>query len=184
VSAVLRWIAGDDTGTSSKAIWSHMMAGGAQPDGAFGGGHPHDADDFGRCHRLLTIEPAWRARIGEMARYSAEWAALAARWPDLTTMYEAAVAPHDAPIREALVVRTAEWKALTEAIRALLETARVCADCGRVGMTAWTTYPGDVKRCSTCAARHKSPGTETIRVGNSTTTFSHGPVSPASEAGR
>lgn len=77
------WIGGRDTGASSVAIWSHMM--GARSSGSF----PYDPSDFGRCYRLLTLAPEWRARIGEMAKYSKTWARLAARWDELTALFEA-----------------------------------------------------------------------------------------------
>lgn len=88
--AALLWIAGDDTGLSSKAIWRHMM--GQRPDMSWGQvDYPLDPDDFGRCYRLLLRVPEWRQRIGEMARYNAEWAALAAAWDELETMWAAEV---------------------------------------------------------------------------------------------
>jgi hypothetical protein len=137
----MAWVTGRDTGTSSLAIWSHMMTG-APGDNRFGVGHPHDADDFGRCYRLLAIEPAWRARIGEMARYSAEWAALAARWDELSAMYETA---------ERTAGSWEKWRPLCDVLRDLLTAARVCTDCGMVGMTAWKSYPDGTKRCWKCA---------------------------------
>ena len=85
----LDWIAGGDTGMSSKAIWSHMMGLPARgwPDDRFGVAYPHDPDDFGRCYRLLALIPEWRPRIGEMAQYNRQWAALVARWSDIEAMY-------------------------------------------------------------------------------------------------
>lgn len=51
--------------------------------------HPLDPSDFGRCSRLLDASWAegWRERIGEMAQYSEEWAALAVAWPELEKLY-------------------------------------------------------------------------------------------------
>jgi hypothetical protein len=75
------WPTSDDTGMSSKAIFNHMR--GRPSDGRY----PLDPDDFGRCHRLLALAPEWRNRIGEMAAYGAEWAALSAAWNELETLY-------------------------------------------------------------------------------------------------
>jgi hypothetical protein len=87
VTAVaIDWIVGHDTGMSSKAVWAHMM--GRDPADRFGVAYPHDPDDFGRCYRLLALIPEWRARIGEMARYGREWAALSARWAEVEASYE------------------------------------------------------------------------------------------------
>ena len=88
-TSVVDWFNGHDTGTSSKAIYRHMM--GYTRERAPFGTHPHDPSDFGRCYRLLALEPRWRARIGEMAQYSKAWAALAGAWDELTAMYEAVI---------------------------------------------------------------------------------------------
>jgi len=83
----LAWVAGPDTGMSSRAIWAHMM--GATPAKEWGGvAYPADPDDFGRCYRLLCLMPEWRARMGEMARYGRVWAALSGAWDELSWLYE------------------------------------------------------------------------------------------------
>ena len=82
-----RWLAGGDTGISSKVIWSVMMG---QP---FDGGRwyhpdiPHDPSDFGRCHRLLELFPAWRARLSEVASAHPDWSGLVGAWDELTALY-------------------------------------------------------------------------------------------------
>lgn len=83
----LDWITGDDTGISSRALWRHMTGREQDPRDRGFGTYPHDPADFGRCHRLLVIMPEWRGRIGEMAAYGKVWAALAARWQDITDSY-------------------------------------------------------------------------------------------------
>ncbi|MDC9825692.1 hypothetical protein PRN20_18310 [Devosia sp. ZB163] len=75
------WIAGRDTGASSKALWATMM--GVPSDKS----HPHDGDDLGRCIRLLEAVPEWKARIGEMAAVSAYWAALVPHWDELVELH-------------------------------------------------------------------------------------------------
>jgi hypothetical protein len=81
----LRWAAGHDTGTSSKAILAVMT--GNKPRDWYC--YPHDGDDLGRCVRLLDMIPEWRPRIGEMAAVGNEWAALAERWADLEKLHRA-----------------------------------------------------------------------------------------------
>lgn len=86
VASVEEWITGHDTGTSSKAIYRHMK--GLPRDPSHRDNYPFDPDDFGRCYRLLTLSPDWRARIVEMGRYSTEWAALSLAWDELTALWE------------------------------------------------------------------------------------------------
>ena len=59
----LEWLLSDDTGLSSKTLCAHML-------GLPYGGHssaPSDADDRGRCIRLLNKIPEWWDRLDEMA---------------------------------------------------------------------------------------------------------------------
>lgn len=82
------WRASDDTGLSSIAIYQHMRGEQVEKD-SFDRStpYPHDPGDFGRCHRLLALSSAWRARIGEMAKYGKVWAALVAVWDELDALY-------------------------------------------------------------------------------------------------
>lgn len=80
--AALEWVTGDDTGASSKAIWTHMVCGNAGGS-VWGASYPLDPADLGRCLRLLQRVPEWNARMHEMASYSPEWRALVAAWPNL-----------------------------------------------------------------------------------------------------
>jgi hypothetical protein len=82
-----RWLAMHDAGTSSETIAEKMC--GIPHRYA---GHPHDGDDFGRCHRLLCLYPEWRARLGEMASVDAYWAALVPRWSEIEAAYRADLA--------------------------------------------------------------------------------------------
>jgi hypothetical protein len=83
--AAIDWIVGGDTGTSSMAIWAHMM--GATPK-RWGWSYPSDGGDFGRCARLLERVPEWKERLPEMAARSPAWAALVPHWSELTRLYE------------------------------------------------------------------------------------------------
>ena len=76
------WMAGRDTGTSSMALCRKLSGAMMQPHSPT----PMDADDFGRCHRLLHAIPGWRARIGEM-REEGEWAPLVDNWDALERLY-------------------------------------------------------------------------------------------------
>lgn len=79
-----QWIAGRDTGASSKALWAVMM--GSKPERH---AYPSDGGDLGRCMRLLDAVPEWKPRIGEMAAISPYWAALVAEWPKLERLHAA-----------------------------------------------------------------------------------------------
>ena len=82
----IRWLALHDNGISSETIANVMC--GLSLDGRFGS-YPADADDFGRCHRLLCLYPEWRARLNEVARISPQWAALVDRWDEIVAAYQA-----------------------------------------------------------------------------------------------
>lgn len=76
-----RWIVGRDTGLSSKTIWAVMM--GVKDCCSV----PLDADDFGRCYRLLALIPEWRERLVEMGEAFPDWVPLAREWDKLEEMY-------------------------------------------------------------------------------------------------
>jgi hypothetical protein len=79
-----RWWEGPDTGASSKALW-RVLRGLDRPGEARA--YPHDADDFGRCQRLLKAIPGWRERIGEMA-LAPGWGKLVEHWDELEKLYD------------------------------------------------------------------------------------------------
>jgi hypothetical protein len=56
---------------------------GGKVDRSWGGGHPSDPSDLGRCLRLLELFPEWKPRVSEMAAYGAGWAGLTARWDEI-----------------------------------------------------------------------------------------------------
>lgn len=91
------WLAGPDTGISSKTIWCVMT--GQKSFEPFlkgwGPGKPHDPADFGRCYRLLKLFPEWRARIGEMKQVG--WGKLVDNWPELERLYEEEAPSGNAP---------------------------------------------------------------------------------------
>ena len=62
---IIEWAIGDDTGISSKALCRHML--GIYPEQR---NHaPSDADDRGRCIRLLNLIPEWWDRLDEMKMF-------------------------------------------------------------------------------------------------------------------
>ena len=71
------WLRLNDSGLSSRCIADRMCG------SRITGDHPHDADDFGRCERLLALYPQWRARLEEMTPVSAYWGALVPRWNEI-----------------------------------------------------------------------------------------------------
>jgi hypothetical protein len=85
--ALVKWLGGNDTGASSKAI--ALTALGVMPQRA-PTSYPHDEDDFGRCHRLLQLAPEARAGLDKLgAEGGPYWKALHAAWADLTAAYVA-----------------------------------------------------------------------------------------------
>lgn len=61
------WATGNDTGASSKALMRYML--GLKPS-SWGFFAPSDADDRGRCVRLLNLFPEWLERLDEMAQFT------------------------------------------------------------------------------------------------------------------
>lgn len=84
----IAWLASGDTGISSKAIWTVLMGRVVDKRELWGGGVPHDPDDFGRCYRLLKVMPSWRGRLAEVAAQLPHWKNLVEVWDELTGLYE------------------------------------------------------------------------------------------------
>ena len=77
-TAILEWIEGGKTGTSSKAI-AGQLTGVLLHDNSY----PLDSGDFGRCVGLLNAVPSLRARLGDMNSLNAYWAAITPRWNEI-----------------------------------------------------------------------------------------------------
>lgn len=84
----LRWWRGLDVGTSSAAIFSVLcrniyLTGEAERMANVS--TPMDAEDFGRCQRLISLFPEWKSKLSEIAdKYpSTKWPAIIARWDEL-----------------------------------------------------------------------------------------------------
>lgn len=77
--SILKWLGGNDVGASSKAI--ALAAMGEMPPNP---SYPHDADDFGRCRRLLALTSDAARGLDILSRKGGPvWAALVARWTDI-----------------------------------------------------------------------------------------------------
>lgn len=61
----LYWALSTDTGVSSETLARQML----HLSGGFYSGPPSDADDRGRCIRLLELIPEWLPRLNEMVKY-------------------------------------------------------------------------------------------------------------------
>jgi hypothetical protein len=84
-----RWLDLGDNGISSETIAAVMCG---APFDHRRHGHPHDGDDFGRCHRLLCLYPQWRERLDLMRGVSPAWDALVSRWTEIEAAYKADLA--------------------------------------------------------------------------------------------
>ena len=82
----MAWLAGRDTGTSSRTIWYVMMQQ-TRPIGERAD-YPWDPADFGRCYRLLKLFPPWRDRLPEVAAAYPTWGPLVREWNRLEALYE------------------------------------------------------------------------------------------------
>ena len=88
-----RWIRGLGVGVSAKTIFAALAdehyARTVTSSPRFTPTHPHDADDFSRCYKLLQIFPEWRPRLPEVgAKYpETMWSKLASEWDLLETLY-------------------------------------------------------------------------------------------------
>jgi hypothetical protein len=98
-SPAARWLAGGDAGVSSKTIWA-VMTGYPIPNEPRlrAADPPQDPSDFGRCHRLLELFPAWRSRMPEVALAHPDWAGLVAEWDALTELYVTELPTGEAPL--------------------------------------------------------------------------------------
>lgn len=81
---LMDWMSGEDTGVSSLQIARRHLE---LPLTSRFRGTPSDADDFGRCYRLLKRCP--EIKISCMLGFNRIWDGLVKAWPELTRLYEA-----------------------------------------------------------------------------------------------
>jgi len=121
----LKWIDGDDTGVSSKTIWSVMMdVIDDIKDSSFYCDIPYDPSDFGRCYRLLELFPDWKERLSEVAEIFPIWEPMVKRWDELTALYE----------KENPSGRCPE---LYDLMEKLVDEGRICAGWVKTGPGSW-----------------------------------------------
>ena len=80
------WLKSGDCGISSKTIFAVLSGNHAALQGDCGDA-PHDADDFGRCARLMERYPAWGPRLAEVAHFCPAFAPLVPVWGELSELY-------------------------------------------------------------------------------------------------
>lgn len=85
--AALAWITGRDTGQSSITIWAVMMGAVDPTADSWTYSTPMDADDLGRCLRLLDRVPEWKPRLPEVAERFPAWGPLVREWSRLEAAY-------------------------------------------------------------------------------------------------
>jgi len=83
-----RWWSGTDVGTSSAAMLGVLCPKCWAQHTAFRhgkGSTPADADDLGRCLRLIALFPEWRGRLDEVAAAypGTAWPRIIDRWHEL-----------------------------------------------------------------------------------------------------
>lgn len=81
------WLACGERGVSSNTIFEHLT--GISAVGEWGGSHPRDPSDFGRCRLLLERVPELVPLLPRMAEVSPVWAALVAGWDSLCATMDA-----------------------------------------------------------------------------------------------
>jgi hypothetical protein len=79
------WLACDDRGLSSETLARYLTHGAVSGEV----NHPHDADDFGRCYRMLRACSMDPKRVYEMSAVSTEWEQISMEWMDMERLYEA-----------------------------------------------------------------------------------------------
>lgn len=82
-----RWLGGHDTGVSSLTMAAVMFSAGNYVGNPHRYSHPHDSDDFGRCHRFLEAVPGSRYKLHLMAAVSPTWHKLVENWDAITALY-------------------------------------------------------------------------------------------------
>jgi len=82
------WLKSGDCGLSSETIYAVLAN---HPDifarGSFSMCAPMDAEDFGKCHRLLARYPEWKSQLHKVAIACREFIPLVPAWDELTALY-------------------------------------------------------------------------------------------------
>jgi hypothetical protein len=79
-----KWLESDDVGESSRYMLTVLAClGYPMPDGAI----PHDADDLGRCIRMVNVCEL-EAEIPRLYEMGSSWKHIAKNWSELKSLYE------------------------------------------------------------------------------------------------
>lgn len=84
--SISEWFECDDTGTSSKYM-AYVIDGGTTRLPIQGYSYPHDADDFGRCLRMVRAL-GFENKVFLMLTTGHEWREIASHWDDLVAHYD------------------------------------------------------------------------------------------------
>lgn len=83
--SAIEWLRNGERGSSSETIFYCLTQ---LPIKRWSSTYPSDPDDLRRCRLLLDTVPEFRARLGEMAQVSQQWAALVAHWDELCALMD------------------------------------------------------------------------------------------------
>lgn len=87
----LQWLRGSDTGISSKTIFSVLCRpenkGSLLLNDGWSRSTPWDADDFGRCMRLVDLL-SWRNRLPEVSSAHPSFGPIVANWDELCSLFK------------------------------------------------------------------------------------------------
>lgn len=86
--AALQWLATGERGLSSETLFSYLTGHDIQDEGDENC-YPHDPADLRRCMLLLEQCPELKPNLPRIAQAGPIWAALFARWDELTGTFEA-----------------------------------------------------------------------------------------------
>ncbi len=84
--SISEWFECDDTGTSSKYM-AYVIDGGTTRLPIQGYSYPHDADDFGRCLRMVRAL-GFEKKVFLMLTTGHEWREIASHWDELVDHYD------------------------------------------------------------------------------------------------
>lgn len=85
--AAVQWLATGERGLSSETLFSYLSGHNIQDEGDENR-YPHDPADLRRCMLLLEQCPELKPNLPRIAQAGPVWAALFARWDELTGTFE------------------------------------------------------------------------------------------------
>ncbi len=88
-SEAVGWLTSGEHGISSEALFNRTMF--VTTGSRWHTNHPHDPDDFRRCHMLVLAVPEVRQRLSAMADESSAWARLVEHWDAVAASLESEI---------------------------------------------------------------------------------------------